>query len=238
MSVRRSRLSRIEEQRLKKRIGTSIIVSVGLLAFLAFFGLRLVVGLSVLLERLRFGTPQDNTQAALILPPLLDPLSEATNSAWLDVSGSGQPGAVAVLFLNDGEIDREPIDEAGRFTFTSIQGIPGVNSLSAQIEDGQGNRSDFSNTVVVRIITRSPALEIERPSSGDILKGDDNEVEVAGKTEEGMTVTVNGRFIMTRAGGEFRTTVPLTEGENMINIAAFDKAGNTTEAQRTVYYEP
>lgn len=232
-----SRLRRYEDQRQQKRLLLAIAGSVGLLLFLLIFGVKLLIGFSLMVDGLRGNTPQTTSQA-IVLPPVLDPLPEATNSATFIVSGKGTPKLTLILYVNDAEAKRMPVPENGTFTINDATGKDGQNTTSAKLLDAKGNISELSNVVMTLVKKSKPVLEISSPSDNATVKGDKKEVTVIGKTEEDTTVTVNGRFVVTRTDGSFTFTAPINDGDTTLKIVATDQAGNQTTVERHVTYRP
>lgn len=235
---RSSRLSRKEEKKLQKRIKYATISSIAIILFLIFFGFRLIVAFSVLVGDLQGGSENQQDQTnTFLLPPTLDPMDEATKSAYLDISGYGKQGSKVLLFLNGEQVEETTIDEEGKFLIPSVQALGGDNTIYALIETEDGTRSDKSNQIDISVITRPPALAVDTPEDGAQYYGEDDQAEVTGQTEENVSVTINGRFVRVDEDGSFRMTVSLDEGDNELIVVAEDKAGNQAKSTRTVKYE-
>lgn len=232
-----SRLRRFEEQRLKKRFALAIVGSIGILVFLGLFGLKILVGFSLFIDKLR-GTTPVKTGQTLILPPVVNPLPEATNSAEISVSGSGQAGLILILYVNGDEFKKVPISADGNFAVADISVHEGTNVISAKATDDRGNLSDLSNVVSIVIKRTPPALEVAEPRNNTTVNGDKNTVRVQGTVEDATsTVTINGRFVVVAANGTFSSDFPLNSGNNTLTITATDLAGNQTTVKREVAYE-
>jgi hypothetical protein len=63
------------------------------------------------------------------------------------------------------------------------------------------------------------------------------EVSVGGETEPGTKVYINGEPVEIDSKGRFSKKIELSEGTNIITVAAEDPAGNTVEVSRTVTRE-
>jgi Glucodextranase, domain B len=64
------------------------------------------------------------------------------------------------------------------------------------------------------------------------------QVEVIGSTAAGAVVTINDEILIMNTDGQFKSTVPLEEGPNLIEVIASDEDGNETSLLLTVIYEP
>ncbi len=143
-----SRLSRFEEKSARHRIAIGLIGSIGILILIAAFGLKLLIGFSVLIDRIRGGSaPIQSTQASVLLPPVLDPLPEATNSATITVRGTAQSKDQVVLYVNSIEYKRMTVPDTGTFIFSDIPVDEGNISITAKLLDAKQNASEVSAPV-------------------------------------------------------------------------------------------
>jgi hypothetical protein len=212
--------------------------SIAVLIFLSVFGFRLLIGFSLLVERLRGSTkPAADSSQTVIFPPVLDPLPMATKSGTLAVTGSGQAGMTLVMYLNDQEMQHIDVTKSGTFKTTVTNLKDGLNTISAKLTDNKGNLSDLSNVLSVTIKQKQPTLELTSPGNGTTILGDNNLITVSGKTDDNTTVTVNGRIIVVRADNTFSYSYPLNQGSNTLTVVATDEAGNTITAERSVSYQ-
>jgi transcriptional regulator with XRE-family HTH domain len=77
----------------------------------------------------------------------------------------------------------------------------------------------------VSSINKTPSLEIIEPQDRQIIKG--SSVSIKGKTDPGMSVTVNEQNIFVDSQGNFKTQLGITAGPRDLTIAArnkFDKS--------------
>ena len=81
-------------------------------------------------------------------------------------------------------------------------------------------------------IAKSPELEITTPS--DDLTTTASVIEVAGQTEEGATVSVDGQLVPVDPGGKFFYQLKLEEGKNVIEIIASKKLSPKSKVTRIV----
>lgn len=231
-----SRLIRHEERRQRKRLLFALGGMMALIIFLFVFGLKILVGFSLLVDRIRGNTPQQTTQGQeLILPPVLDPLPEATNSATLTITGKSDPGVNIILYIDEEESATLPVQSDGTFSLTKKL-AEGDHTISAKAKNDKDVVSDLSNVVTVTIKRSKPELTVTSPNDGERIVGDSNTIVVKGKTASENTVTVNDRLAVVGSDGSFSYTQTLTEGENILHIAATDPAGNQETADRRVTY--
>ncbi len=231
-----SRLSRLDERKQRKRLTLAIVGSIAILIFVGTFGVRILIGFSLFVDRLR-GNPVPTQQSeSLILPPILDPQPIATNSATITVSGHGEGGLTLILYLNDGEFKKTKVPEDGSFSVPSVPLSSGTNTISAKLTDDKENTSDLSNIVSVRYADKPPGLDVSAPEDNASVSGDSNSIAVTGTTDDGVTVTINGRFVVVRSDNSFSYSYPLNEGDNILTIVATDGGGNRTQVERKVIY--
>lgn len=232
-----SRLRRFEEKRAQKRLFYAAIGSLALLVFLFVFGLRILVGFSLMVDRLRGGSPPQQQQT-IVLPPVLDPLPEATNSSTLTVSGKGETSLELILYVNEKEHKKLKLPSDGVFSVKDIPVEEGQVAVSAKQSDGKGNLSELSNVVTTIIKRTPPKLVVSTPVDGDTIRDPSRKAAVEGVTEEDAHLTVNGRIVVVRLDGSFRYDALLSDGENTLTIIATDRAGNETKVERKVTYQP
>lgn len=217
----------------------AVIGMVGTLVFLALFGVKILIGFSVLVDNLRGNSPaQQQPQQSLVLPPVLDPLPEATHSATIDVHGRGTAKMTAILFVNDDEYKKVPIAEDGTFAVADIPVEPGAVTIRAKITDGKDNTSDFSPGITTLVDRTAPKLTIDKPEDNTTVNDGTHKVTVNGITDEDAKVTINGRIAVVKSDGSFTYSMPLNDGDNVLTIIAKDPAGNETTETRKVIYKP
>jgi cytoskeletal protein RodZ len=83
-------------------------------------------------------------------------------------------------------------------------------------------------------LMKSPYLEIYTPKDGQQIKTE--KIEVVGRTDVDVLVTVNNHPVFLSKQGEFRYKLELFPGENTIVVEAKSKLGRKTQEQRVVFY--
>ncbi len=97
--------------------------------------------------------------------------------------------------------------------------------------------STATTTTVGPSDTTPPALRISLPGSGERV--DHRWCPFAGTTEPGVTLLAAGRYpVEVAADGSWSTVLSLNPGGNVATFTATDAAGNITEQQVAVYYDP
>jgi len=236
--MRLTRFGRIEERKQRRKLLLAIVGSIALIVFLVVFGFKLLIEFSLLVEKLHGApTPTQSVTQTIIQPPALDPLPVATKSSSLVVSGSGQAGLTAIVYVNDQESKDIPVTKSGMFATKITNLKDGTNSISAKLMDTKGNISDLSNVVSVEIKQKQPTLTITSPNDNASILGDNNNVTISGTTDDNTTVTVNGHVIVINSDNSFSYQLPLSTGQTKLTIIATDDAGNTTTVERNVTYQ-
>jgi hypothetical protein len=232
-----SRLTRVADRKEKRRLVLAIAGIVGIFILIIVFGLKALIGFSLLVEKLRGSPPATPQQSqTIILPPTIDPPQEATNSAIISVTGKGQAGFTLILYINNKEYIHLPVKQDGTFVVPAVPLTNGSNTISAKQTDAKGNLSDLSNIVSVTYGNTPPKLIISDPTDNSTVTGDTNTVTVNGMTDDNVTVTINDRVVVIKTDNSFSYSYPLNEGDNMLTIVATDASGNQTTIQRTVTY--
>ena len=136
------RLRHFEERKQKKRLFMSLVGILGIFALLLIFGLKLLVSFSLFIDKIRGNSPQTQTQTSILLPPTLDPLPNATNSATLTISGTGQAGLTLILYKNENEVKQLPIPSTGTFSISTLSFDEGENTMSAKVKNDKGETDE------------------------------------------------------------------------------------------------
>jgi bacillopeptidase F len=216
------------------------IVGIAIILFLLFrFGIDFLVNFSVFLSGSKNqATTQNLNQISYITAPTLNPLPQATNSAEIVISGQATKNYQILLYLNGSNVDQTTVDENGAFSFSENL-VSGDNQIKAKAEY-DSKESDFSDTIDVVYKNSSPTLDIVSPNDGQTFNKNQvntgNTITVTGKTDSGVSVTVNGFWAVVDDNNNFSYTLPLQNGDNQIKIIAVDQAGNKTEKDLKINY--
>ena len=158
-----------------------------------------------------------------IAAPLND---EWTNESLINVAGVVPAGATLkvngqeAIVAEDGSFEREVILQEGD------------NILRVEAVDDVGNLT--TQEIIVHRKTSAPSLALNVEDNSTFQQA---EVQVTGKTEPGNLVTIGGQVITVSSLGEFQSTVNLQNGENLLQVAAQDQAGNITQLQRRLNFQ-
>jgi hypothetical protein len=233
--MRRSRLTKNFEKKSRKTLLLSIVGIIIVLFLLFRFGIDILVNFSTFISgsKTTAGTTNNN-QISFIPPPILNPLVEATNSAQIIITGKAVKDQTINLYINNNNTDQTQADKNGNFTFNeSLKN--GDNQIKTKTILN-GKESDFSDTFDVVFKNFPPTLDVSSPSDGQSFKKDQNTASVTGKTDAGVSVTVNGFWAVVDDNNNYSYTLSLQNGDNQIKIVATDQAGNKAEKDLKVNY--
>lgn len=228
--------SRLRNNIEKKAIHNILIVVLGfiiLIVILLFFGDKLLVGFSLMTEKMdannnntSTSTQQDNTYVA---PPTLNTTATATNSAQISISGLALKNQTVNLYLNSQMVDTTSADSNGKFNFSSVTLQQGQNNITAKAENSDNKESGNSNTLAISYSKSSPSLTITQPQDNEIFsKGSTPAVNIQGKTDPNDQVTVNGAWAIVDDQGNYNYLYTLQSGSNDIKVISTDAEGNQT----------
>lgn len=239
--VRRfSRMSRVQEKRNFRRAFLFMVGTFALIAFMATVGFSILAKMFIFFGDIKSGMNSKVEKTDLIPPgpPRLTISTEATNSAVFSVKGIAEPGSQVYLSMNTGEYESTKVPDEGIFEFSGISLEFGVNTFTAVAVDDAGNRSQSSTGVSVLYSSTPPKLEISSPTDQQTISGKENRVQVKGKTDSGVKITINERVAIVDSSGGFLKQVELIPGDNVFVILATDAAGNQARKELTVVYKP
>ncbi len=234
--ARRSRLSKNYQKKSRQTLILSIL-GIGAVLFLLFrYGIPLISDASFLFGRVTSTSKSSDVkkeEEAPVPAPDIDPLPKATKEQNIKVGGTSLRGLKVALYLNGSIEDETDANDDGTFEF-EVELTEGDNILKAKAIR-QDKESEFSNSVNIVFKKEGPELSIESPSDNSELKGQ-NPIEVKGKTDPQVTVTVNDFQAVSASDGSYSYFLTLKEGGNEIKVVAVDLAGNKTEKTIRVNY--
>ena len=235
-----SRLSRSQEKENIRRAFIYFFLAIILMGATIFLGIPILVKVAVLFAEIRGSSlPVEQTDLLAPPPPKINPLPEATITAYINLSGTAEAGSTVEIFLNDKKVTSIVSDNDSKFSTGKLHLEEGKNSFYALAIDKAGNQSSASEKYYLWYDELPPELEIISPQDGANFYGEqEKSLLVQGKTEPEVSVSLNGRIIIVNSQGEFSTTLSLNQGENQIKLVAQDKAGNETEKEIKVIYFP
>ncbi|MGC9060015.1 MAG: S8 family serine peptidase, partial [Thermoplasmata archaeon] len=156
-------------------------------------------------------------------PPVITLTNPAPNSVYnkstVIVSGTLTEANLKSLTVNGYGVI---VGAGGAFTYNLVL-ADGSGTVTVVAEDLAGNTATVTRTVVVD--TTIPVITVSSPMDASIIAN--KSVIVAGTTEPGATLKINGNNIQVASNGAFNTLLTLNEGTNEITFYAEDVAHNT-----------
>ncbi len=227
--------SRLKSSIKRKAIHNVILIGVGfmvLIVVLVMFGSSFLTWFSLFVEQSQGNndttTTTDQQNDSFVAPPTLNPVVNATNKPQVAVSGFGLKNQTIQLFVNDELVDKSSVTTDNKFHFSSVALKAGQNTIKVKAEN-DNKQSDFSNTVTISYLKNPPSLSIDNPQDGQgFSKSSSHTLSVAGKTDVGAKVTVNGAWAIVDDQGKYNYLYTLKDGDNDIKIVTTDDAGNQT----------
>lgn len=172
-----------------------------------------------------------------LAPPVLSIPYEATNSAKIDISGFATANSTIKIYLEDELVQEARSDDDGTFKVRSIELLLGTNNIYGKTEDEKGKESLPSKTIKLIYDSEKPTLEVSSPTEGQTFSGE-RKINVTGKTEPSVTITINGEQAILDSEGKFNRQISLSDGSNTITIVSGDAAGNSNTISRNVTFNP
>lgn len=233
----RPKIIKSDDEQITKR--TIILGIVTLVVFLVMiiFGLPFLVRFSIFLGQIRGN--KDGEVVEKKLPPMVPRLVltyEATNSAKVNISGFGEVDSMVDLMKDETSIARVAVTSSGDFLFREVKLEKGENTFTAVASKEGGANSEASKPVSVVFDDEPPPLEMTNPKE-DSLSVDYADFDVAGKSEKGVSVTINGHITMVDSEGKFKLKYQLQAGKNEIEVVVKDLAGNETRKKVEIKYD-
>ncbi|MCL5439023.1 MAG: hypothetical protein M1268_03465 [Patescibacteria group bacterium] len=235
----KSRLSRTIERQSKRNFILSILGIIVVLGLLIKFGLPVLINFSLFISDMK-GTQNTSEKKAeeFIAQPVLDPLPTATNSAKTTITGIASAKQTINLYINDELVDKVTTEDDGKFVFNDISLNKGNNVIKVRSIINNSKKSDFSEEINIVYKNKEPNLAIDSPTDGQTFSKDQSQIEVKGKTDPGVKITVNDFWVIVDENGNFSYKINLREGDNQIKVSATDDAGNNKTTELKIKYSP
>ena len=166
--------------------------------------------------------------------PIADSLPAYTRDPQLMLTGkvpsfAVQDGRSVQFVLNGAVVATTLLDPSGAFNST-LTLKEGPNSIGvALIADRDVVAASSYNVVLDRT---PPTMTLSQPTTGSTV--DAKNIVLAGTTEPGSTITVNGRIVVITPEGGFTDSFSASPGSVPITVVARDRAGNETTEKLTV----
>lgn len=235
-----SRLSWSEERRLRRRTFFLGFLSTILLIGFLIWGVPTISNIIATVRGFRPSNLAQTKSDSLPPPqPLVFPLSVATNSANISVSGSTEAETNIEIAVNGKLQATTTSDKDGFFKSLKIALTEGQNTIQVTAVDKAGNRSQPSQPVTTTFDKTKLSISVDQPQDNQKFTGiRQQRPTVSGKINKPAALTINQRFIYVATDGSFSTTLNLSAGDNSIVAIATDSAGNYDTKQLKVVFEP
>jgi len=237
-----SKFSLLSKRESKRNIRQAVFFSfltLALAALVFIYGIPAVIKMAVFVGNLRSSTtPVESNDNIPPSPPIFKTLPEATNSVKINLYGFAESGSNVKIYLTGQSVNDVIADNDGNFSLDNLELTLGRNEITAMAVDNAGNKSRESEKLVIWYDNQPPELEITQPADQTTITNETGKVEILGKTETEADLSINEHFVVIDNNGNFKYTFPLSQGENLINVVATDRAGNQTIKSLTLNYSP
>lgn len=227
-----SRLARTHDRRSRQQILFFFCGSILVIIAIVIVGIPALLNLAGTISQFR-RTPTTATIDNSPIPttPVFSQDLIATTSANIKIRGAADPKTTVEITQNDRVLGTVISQDDGSFTYdVSLEKNDNIFTAIAVSETGK--KSSVSLPYDVKYLTAQPKLDVTSPKDGDKISSD--QTTVAGKTDSGDSVTVNGRYVVVASDGSFTYPLNLNSGDNKIEVIATDPAGNKTTKDLTV----
>lgn len=221
---------------MRKRFITSVTILVAFVLFASTLGIFFLVNSSVFIGQLfKKKDISEDTSSSFFGTFQVDDVENATNSAYIIVSGSVTGYDRVEFYLNDAKVETAKPDTSGNFSRELGTLDEGENEIYLKARSTAKKIEKESKLYSVLYKKEKPKLEIEEPSDGSKVNKD--ELVIKGKTDIGNSVRIDGSPTVVDAQGNFNFIKRLSKGESKITLTAVDIAGNLEQKILTITFE-
>jgi len=196
------------------------------------YGITVAVTISEYLQK--NNNPDLGTEEKYLPPPQLNSIPEATNSAYLLISGFSVANQKVQLTVNDNEPIFIDSDTEGKFE-QQINLSLGVNAIKAYTIDNL-SLSASSNLLQIYYNDTPPNLNITDPDPTKTIRKNPF-IEIKGNTDKTCRIYINDHLVIVDNEGNFSYQIKLNDGENNFKIISVDPAQNKTEKEIKLTYK-
>ncbi len=178
--------------------------------------------------------PDQTTPTISQLVPRLEALPEYTNQNSLEIKGKTSPNTEIQIIINNQEGSIITSDQYGEFLFPNVSLEEGQNSIKVTLVTNDKNIPESekeSKEYLINLDTTPPNITLS-----DLKEStDQSPIVVSGQTDAN-ELFIDGTFIHINTDGSFETSLPLSDGDNIVEFKARDKAGNENIKTVTIKY--
>lgn len=238
--LRTSRLSRTSEKQNRRQTLYFTIGIIAIFVVLLQFGPSLINIFGNAIYNLR-GAKDENNQvisSALLQPPILNGIPDATQSAYISFNGSvSDTDGVVEIYVNDDLKKEIDIVDKKEFEIKILTISEGNNTIKARFVKNN-KTSSFTNDFSVNFFKEKPKLEVSFPGDGATFTKADKNITITGQTDPDTLISVNGFRAIVAPDGKFSYVLSLSDGDNNITVFAQNPAGASTQKDIEVKYNP
>ena len=234
---KRAKRTPTKEQILGRKLRRTIFAILFLVVAL-FLSIKYAPKVASLFGILSIHKDQEDQLPKIIPPPFFVDVPEATSSEKIDIEGVAEPTTTVKLYVNGPEKASTVADQEGKFLFTKVELIKGINTLFAKAVGENSKESTNSEIIKVTVDDDRPKITITEPKNGETIKNLNKRVLVEGSSDEALSeVKINGRTAVMKGDNKFELLLGVEEGGVEIKVEATDLAGNTRVESIFIKYE-
>lgn len=232
------RFSQFEEKKNIKRAAIFIGLSIFLMSVLFFWGIPTIARVATFISEIgKSDDPITNADHIPPAPPRIEEVPQATNKISVDVKGNTEASATVIIEFNGG-VEEILAGVGGEFS-KNYKLLKGENSFVLKARDQAGNESQPTQIFEITYDDEEPKLEVKSPEGGSSFFGSgQRQITIQGTTDSNANLTVNDRFVSIADDGSFSFTTTLVDGTNEFTIKSIDLAGNSSEENISVTFNP
>lgn len=141
------------------------------------------------------------------------------------------PGASVEIYINDELVNTIEADGNGLASVDFSPTSEGTYRISAVAVTPTGEKSRPSTAHILVFDRTQPSVVLTSPAEPQVTS---EEIVVAGQTEPGVRLVLNGQPLTVDEKGNFQAHIQLSPGPNELAVEAIDRAGNAVKLQSVI----
>jgi len=144
--------SRVNQRLVKQTERNLLFIVIGIVVIIAIFlivGVKLLVNFSLFVEKKSDTNNDPQTSNMVMISPILDPLTSATNSASIDVTGTAGTGKYVALYINGKQIKKADVKSDNTFAFRDATLDSGSNEIKVRAFTDNDKETKYSDVQTV-----------------------------------------------------------------------------------------
>lgn len=232
-------MSRLESHQKKQFVRKIIFYSICLVllvVLLVFVGLKLLINATLFISNLGKKPTQSTQNSQNFFGNVnISNVPESTNSAQIFVSGSTSNFDTIEFYINGEKVKQIDVKSSDSFSEEIGDLKKGTNEVYVTGKSNNAKQTKDSEKFTVSYVADKPKLEVTDPQDNSTVNKPD--ITISGNTNPGISLKVNAAPAVVDTQGHFQYQIQLKEGDNKVEIAAQDDAGNTEQKTITVKYQ-